>query len=101
MVESEDHLTDFGDDRDGRDDDNDDDDNVDDDNNDHEDEDGEGEDDSDYFLDTEESGGLEGNKDGSVMFLYMKAIQKQMQGAESNTIEPISKEQCWIFVIDL
>ena len=96
VVESEDHLTDFGDDGDGRDDD-DDDDNVDDDNDINEDgEEGEGEDDSDYSLDTEDAGGLEGNEDGSVMCLYMKAIRKQIQ-EESNTMEPIPNEQRWIF----
>jgi hypothetical protein len=96
VVESEDHLTDFGDDGDGRDDD-DDDDNVDDDNGLNEDgEEGEGEDDSDYSSDTEDAGGLEGNEDGSVMCLYMKAIRKQIQ-EESNTMEPIPNEQRWIF----
>lgn len=95
VVESEDHLTDFGDDGDGRDDD--DDDNVDDDNDVNEDgEEGEGEDDSDYSSDTEDAGGLEGNEDGSVMCVYMKAIRKQIQ-EESNTMEPIPNEQRWIF----
>jgi len=87
VVESEDHLTDFGDDGDGRDDDNDDD-NVDDNNDDNEDEEGEGENDSDYSSDTEGAGGLEGNEGGRVMCLYMKAIRKQIQ--EESTVRTAS-----------